>query len=207
MDDAIAPLRQVAQQFEFAVREAHRLIAARGSLRPEVDQQSSDGHALDRGMRAAKHCPNARKQLVEIDRFGDVVVGAELQPGDSIRLLPARRQNNDRDFPPSPEPRAQVHAIDVGERQVEQHEVRFEPANAGQRRVAGADRLHLVALERQVVPDDRPENRVILDDQNPSCHAVFHFNGGRHNLSHLAPPTSHIDKDPAFRHLFSEEMP
>src|SRR5262245_52023296 len=81
MDDAIAPLREVAQQFEFAVREAHRLIAASGSLRPEVDQQPSDSHALDRGMRAAKHCPNARKQLVEIDRFGDVVVGAELQPG------------------------------------------------------------------------------------------------------------------------------
>ena len=41
-------------------------------------------------LRAPQHRPNARQQFSRVERFGDVVVGADLEPDDSIDVFALR---------------------------------------------------------------------------------------------------------------------
>ena len=49
-----------------------------------------------RGLAAAQHGLDPRRQLARRERLHDVVVGADLEPGDAVGLLVARGQHQDR---------------------------------------------------------------------------------------------------------------
>src|SRR5579862_8919048 len=48
----------------------------------------------------AKSCPNAREQLTDSKRLGDIVVGSHIESRDFIPLLASRRENYNRDLTP-----------------------------------------------------------------------------------------------------------
>ena len=119
--------RQQHEQIELA-RSQREL--ARPGPRPagrDVDldvtgRQHLDGRLAPRGAAGA---PGPREQFREPERFGDVVVGAGVQPDDDVRFLLARGEHDDRrgrcarsELP------AEVDTVGVGEPEVEEHQIR-----------------------------------------------------------------------------------
>ena len=102
------------------------------------------------GSGAAQQGAHPGEQLVELERLGQVVVGAGIEPGDTIGRLGARREHQDRQavalgtqHPAHREP------VDVGHHHVEDRRVGMLLLDHGQRRGA-VGRLHdLVALQAE----------------------------------------------------------
>ena len=67
--------------------------------------------------------PDAGGQLAHAERLGDVVVGAELEAQDAVELVAARRQHDDGDLRAGLHLAEDVAAVDVGQAEVEQHDV------------------------------------------------------------------------------------
>jgi hypothetical protein len=118
----------------------------------------------------AQHRREARLQLGEVDRFGDVVVGAGVQPFDLVFGRVERGLHDDRN---ERQRRIGLHtlrhfdAVHLGHHDVEQHEVgrRFFDLFQRFRSVAGAvggvaPRLETGAQQLDVV-------LMIVDDQDP----------------------------------------
>ena len=72
---------------------------------------------------APQHRPDARQQLARVERLGQVVVGAELEPDDPVRLLDPRGQQDDRHVGLGAQPAREVEATLAGEHQVEHDEL------------------------------------------------------------------------------------
>src|SRR5262249_7008677 len=85
------------------------------------------------------------QQLLELEGFRQIVVGAGLQPLDPLVNVAARRQHDDRDVAGLPDPSADVEAVQSGQVQVEEDKV--GPA-AGD----GCDRLRAVARQLDLEP-------------------------------------------------------
>ena len=113
-------------------------------------------------------------QLAEPERLHDVVVGTELETDDTVDLVAARRHDDDRDVGLRAQPATQLEAVEVGEAEVEQHDVGVravlvevvERAPAG---VAVADREPFT-LE---APDEGHRDVVVvLDEEHVHAKAV-----------------------------------
>ena len=91
-DDAAGPFREASQNLELPVGQLHAFGAAMGSKPPEVDDGLAERQLVDSRLRPAQHGVDPRKELVERERLGDVIVGSECQAADAILLLAARRQ-------------------------------------------------------------------------------------------------------------------
>src|SRR5882724_3108169 len=52
--------------------------------------------AADRLARPAQQRPRTRHELADAERLGQIVVGAALEPDDLVRLIPPRRQHENR---------------------------------------------------------------------------------------------------------------
>ena len=123
MDDTVAPFCEIPEQFELPMGQMHGQIAADRALRSEIDDQPPDRQTLERRVRTAEHCADSCEKLLQIERFGDVVVGAQPQPLQLVHLLATSRQDDDGHFARLTEHRAEVEAIDIGQRQIEHDEI------------------------------------------------------------------------------------
>ena len=83
---------------------------------------------------ATEHRADARRQLARAERLRDVVVGAELQPDDLVDLGVARREHHDRHARLGTDLARHLEAGQLGEHQVEEHEVRLVGLEPLQRR-------------------------------------------------------------------------
>ena len=107
-----------------------------------------------------------RPQLLEPEWLGDVVVGAELQGRDLVRLVVARRQDEDRGRAVAPDTADDGRPIGIGQAEVEDDEV-------GSLGIPGSDGVgrrarltDLVAVRLEVRGDQRPRRAVVLDEQD-----------------------------------------
>ena len=71
----------------------------------------------------AEHGADAREELLDVERLGHVVVGAGVERGDLVGLAVARGQHHDRNVAERAHPAQHLDAVDVGEPEVEQHDV------------------------------------------------------------------------------------
>ena len=72
------------QDFEVPMRQLD-LVRAVGRLQSfEIDRDVTEVEQPDTGPRAAQDGVHAREQLLEVERLGDVVVGAEFQPSKLV---------------------------------------------------------------------------------------------------------------------------
>ncbi len=92
------------------------------------------------------------------------------------------RQDHQRHTPPArlvPQGAHEARPIHIGHREVEQEQ---RGPVAGKRRQGlspGADRLHLVAVLLQGIPDHAPHRRIVVGDQN-ACHTRAGAQGACH---------------------------
>jgi hypothetical protein len=83
-----------------ATTTAYSLAAQRDRARTEVDGERADDDLLgprpDLAAVAADHGADPRQQLARLERLGDVVVGAALEPADPVVGFDPRRDHDDR---------------------------------------------------------------------------------------------------------------
>ena len=120
--------RQGEQQPVFRRGQAHLGAVKRHPAGGAVDEQAAliedegSGVAAASGM-ALRHA-DARDQLRGGERLGQVIVGPQFERGDLVALAVARRQDHDRRRAPVANAADDVHAVHVGQAQIEQDHVR-----------------------------------------------------------------------------------
>src|ERR1043165_1989329 len=105
------------------MRELDRLAFVPRLQRAEVDRDMPQLQPLDFRTSAPENRVHARQQLLEVEGLGDVVVGAELEAENAIRLLAARRQHDDRRASPLPQEAAELEAALSRQHHVENDQI------------------------------------------------------------------------------------
>jgi hypothetical protein len=115
------------------------------------------------------HGANPRDELTEPERLHHVVVGADLQEPDAVELVLARGDDDDRDVAPGADAAADLAAVEIGETEIQQHEVsRFggvhglsPAANPGRREPFELEALDEGDADGVVVFDHEHRGRVV----------------------------------------------
>jgi hypothetical protein len=167
--------RQEPEQVELAGREAHRLARLGHLPRRGVDLEAVErdsGVAYDRRCRAPEHRAHAGRQLARREGLRDVVVCAQLEADDPIRLLAAGGQHDDRQARARPDPAAELEAVHAGKHQVEDDEVRRVVLEEPSRAVAVTRFERPIALSLQVADDHLAHDGFVVDDED-GAHATI----------------------------------
>ncbi|HSK96303.1 MAG TPA: hypothetical protein VK891_06780 [Euzebyales bacterium] len=130
---------------------------------------------------AARRHP-AGHQLAEPERLDDVVIGAQLEPQHPVGLVTTRGDDDDRHLRPRAQLPAHVIAVDVGQPQIEQHDV---DAVGVQRRGARRHHHNVIAPPAQSIGQRLGDRRVVFDHEHVHRHAsLAHHARGRPASSH-----------------------
>ena len=137
-----------------------RRDAGSSSQRPEL------GRVTDRlrpPLDPPQQRPDPRHQLARRERLGHVVVGADAEPDEHVRLVVARREHQHRHRPVALDPPAHLEPVEARQHQVEDDEIR--PRAVAQRdAVAPVVRdLHGEALGPQPRGDRGGDHILVLD--------------------------------------------
>ena len=132
----------------------------------------SDADEISRrcgALRSAQHRPHPRHQLLRAERLRQIVVGAQLQADQLVRLLGPRGQHDDRDLSFAAQGAGDVQAIQSGQSQVQHHKV-------------GPARAHSAERGRPIDRREHGEPTVleIVADQLHDPRLVVHHKDGRH---------------------------
>ena len=126
------------------------------------------------GPRASQQRLRACDQLLRMEWFGEVVVGADLEPDDLVGHLVARGEHDDRDLALLADLLADGQPVRAGEHDVEDHQVGLDLAEAGDGLRAVPHALDLVALARQVEPRQLDDVLLVIDDEDLRVHRGSH---------------------------------
>src|SRR3954468_3009213 len=169
-EDAAGVEHEVAQEAVLGCRELDVVAGARDLVRVLVELDVLERQAARLGLgeaRAAQDRADARDELLEAERFRDVVVAAEGQAADLVVGRVAGGEEDDR------HPRAlraealgDVEALHVRQHDVEHDEVRAERGDLRERVGAGAGGLDAEALEPQGHRDDVDDVGLVVDDED-----------------------------------------
>ena len=136
----------------------------------QVDDQVTElhpRHVLGRGPGPAGYRAHPRQQLFDPERLGDVIIGARVQRLDLVAAAVAAGQHDDRGLGPAAQPLDHLDTVQIGQTQVEDHQIRWVAGGGGKRFGAGGRHVHVEFADPQVYPQ-RPENlRLVVDDQHP----------------------------------------
>jgi hypothetical protein len=122
----------------------------------------SPGHVAtaERGLDPAAELPDR-------EGLGYVVVGAHLEPGDLVDLVPLRRQHDDRHLTARAKAPAHLYPIELGEHDVKDHQVEplFSEPIQGLLPIHGSH--HLITFLAERVGEKRLHGLLIVDQQDP----------------------------------------
>jgi len=115
-----------------------------------------------------------RHQLLGVKRFGQIVVGADLQADHLVGDLIAGREHDDRHLALLADLLADGQAVGAGEHDVEDHQVGLDLAEPRYRLGAVPHPLDLIAFAGQIEPGQLDDVLFIVDDQDPRAHCRAH---------------------------------
>ena len=117
---------------------------------------------------AAQLGSDPRQQLVEVERLGDVVVGAVVEALDHVLLLAQRGEHDHRDLGPVSSNRLEhLEAAATRQHHVEQHQIEVPGQRQCLAAVAVAGDLGRKALGAQRPFEKAGDAHLVLDDQDP----------------------------------------
>jgi hypothetical protein len=119
---------------------------------------------------AAGNGAQPRQQLARLERFGEIVVGADLQPDHAVERVAARRQHEHGQIAVRAQAAADVEAVAVGQHEVEHERVETQGVTAPRVEFAlglrGIGRMrHLPAGALQEVADLLGQPEVVFNQQ------------------------------------------
>src|SRR5262249_25495078 len=117
-----------------------------------------------RGVGMPERNPDAGEQLAHAEGLGEVVVGACIQRGDLVSFREAGGQHHHRDGGPLAQPPDDLDAVDVGQPEVEDHQVRLTIRGCRQSRDPALGLVHLESVRGQPGAQEAPDLRIVLDD-------------------------------------------
>src|SRR2546430_1072708 len=114
---------------------------------------------------AAEHGPDRGQQLLQPERLDQVVVGALVQGQHAVGFLAPRRHDDDGRVAGLAETPADLHAVHVGQAEIEQENVGDRPV---ERRLAGRDATGFVAGPGQAADQLSGDTRVVFHHEDPA---------------------------------------
>jgi hypothetical protein len=159
---------EVLEEVELLAREVDAFAVQRGHPAGAVDDEATDGNrgCLGTALDPAEDGSEPRREVFGGEGLHHVVVGTRVEHGDDVRLVVARRGDDDRQVVPGPDHPEQVGPVDVGEPQVEDQRVRWvrqEILEAGESRGGGPDRESVVA---EAGRDELADPLVVFDQEH-----------------------------------------
>jgi hypothetical protein len=124
---------------------------------------------LDRAL-TAEDGADARDQFARFERLGEVIVGAEVEREQAVRLRSARRNEDDADIGFVAELAADLHAIDLGHHDIEDDEAELVTARQLQTFAAVARDHGAIATAIEVDPDQLRRFEVVFHDEHAGLH-------------------------------------
>ena len=115
---------------------------------------------------AAQQGAQAGEQLLALEGLDQVVVGARVEALDARLERVAGGEHQDRDVVRGAQPARHLHAVELGQPEVEDDEVGVEGRRLVERRLAVCGHAHLVALQAQRPLQDLGDLLVVLDDEH-----------------------------------------
>src|ERR687894_1247753 len=154
------------QELELGVGEVHLFAPHGHPTTGEVDPQPVIVElvgALARWNRGPAHDrPYPRHQFPHGERLGDVVVGPQLQPHDPVYLVVLGGQHDDGHVALRPDAPTDLRAVQLGEHDVQDDEVRFVGLERLESLLAVAHGLDLETLPLQGVRQHLLERRLVV---------------------------------------------
>jgi hypothetical protein len=115
-----------------------------------------------------QHRADPRDQLGRAERLGDIVVGTDLQSANTVALLAARRQHDDRHVARirfAPDLSAHFKSGDMRKHPVENHDVRSRLGDRDEGRLAVHRDRDPESFLLEIVPQQFDQCRFVFDDQ------------------------------------------
>ena len=114
----------------------------------------------------AQDGPDPDGELPRRERLHDVVVGSEFEPDDTVDLLGAGRQEDDRSVALFTDAAQDRQTVDTGEHQVEHDQVGPVELEPREGCVAVVGFVDLESVEREVARHDFSHHRLVVDDEH-----------------------------------------
>src|SRR5215208_3077160 len=163
-------LEQAREQVELFRGERDRPFAHRHLVRaaPERDLSECED-LLGRAVAdAPKDRPDPRHELARRERLRHVIVGADLETADPVRLLVTGGQHQDGNVRARSDPPAHLEAVHRREPDVQHDDPNRVPGERDQRLLAGRGPDDLVAVALHVRPDQLADAVLVLDEKDGS---------------------------------------
>ena len=157
------------QHGEFAPRQRHRTAVAHHLEGGRVERQRAPAQQR-RGPSAAAPLDraDAGRELVEIERLAEIVVGAGVEPGDAVRhLVAGGQQEHGRRVAAPAHLRQHVEAGAVGQHEVEHDRRVALGLKCGACVGAGRHGIRRQPREPEAHLETVEQNGIVLDDEHP----------------------------------------
>ena len=129
-----------------------------------LNERCSSGRAS--GSARRRHRADPGGELARGEGLGHVVVGAELEPDDTVGLLAAGGEHDHRAAASASESNDRARAVRARKHHVEDDEIRAVALEQLTGTVAVCGFECLVALPIEVADDDLADRRLVVDDEN-----------------------------------------
>ena len=136
------------------------------------DRIEHDAHCLECCSRSAsaEERLDARDELDQRKRLGDIVVSARVEACDTVDDCIACGEKEHRDLDPArPQRLADVTPVGIGQPDVDDEDVGQALFGAGEHVAAVGDGVHVEAFLTKAATEHAPELGVVLDDQHLAC--------------------------------------
>src|SRR5947209_10678974 len=188
-DEAAAVAHERRQDPELDAGQPQRPAAALSSAFAEVERDVADGQArAPVAAMAADDRLHPRHQHLEREGLGDIIVGAELEPGDPIAHGGLGADADESGVGFGPKLLEELGSIVVWKHEVEEDDIGIPLPDELQAAVGGVDRTHRVAFLAQAGRDRPRKAAIVLDQRN--LPADRHMECGRNSGTEhaLLPP-------------------
>jgi hypothetical protein len=111
--------------------------------------------------------PHAGEKFLHPERLGDVVVRAGVERLDLVGAVGSPGQHDDGRLGPAAQALDHLHAFQIGQAEVEDHQVRRMPGGDLERFGPGGRHVHPVFAHPQVDAQRTEDLRLVVDDQHP----------------------------------------
>ena len=125
------------------------------------------------GGTTAQHALDPCQQLARLERLGDVIVGAGLQPDDPVHGVARRSHHDDADAAaPLAQPARQREPVFARQVDVKQHQRRSLALDEPMQRGAAIDGADPEILPGEIIGEQLPLRRLVFDhdDMRPRVH-------------------------------------
>jgi hypothetical protein len=167
-DDAAGMAGELGEEAIFLRRQAHLFAGLRHPPRRQIDLDIAGNHHRHLGpgrQPMAERGADPRQHLLGVERLGDIIVGAEIERGDLVLGLVARR-DDDQSRARRLDQRHQLQPVAIGQPEIEQHRVRLVDLQRRQRLARGLGLDGSIAGAGDRGAEQPPDRALVIDDQD-----------------------------------------